>query len=333
MDATAADPEASITVNGTPMDLGGMALNLRRGENVITVEITSGGKKATYVLTVQNNYPSSGGSSEPTYSPTLEVSEGGTVKVSPRTPEAGETVTITPVPEAGYDIGSVIVIDRDGREIQVTEHRDSTYTFEQPEGRVTIQVTFVPTGESGLPFADVTPGAWYYDAVAYVYAKGMMNGTSASRFSPDASTTRGMIVTMLYRLEGEPAVSTASGFADVAEDMYYAGPIAWASANGIVTGYDESAFGPNDPITREQMAAILYRYAQYKGYDTAAGGMAIREYADYEEISQYAITAMAWANGEGLVTGTSAATLSPKGSATRAQVATIFQRFMENVAD
>ena len=253
------------------------------------------------------------------------------VKVSPRTPEAGDTVTITPDPDAGYEVDEVIVTDRNGDAVRVTANRNGTYTFEQPRGRVTIEVTFVRT-DSGLPFIDVAANAWYYDAVAYAYENGLMSGTASNLFSPNATTTRGMIVTMLYRLEGEPRVSGTSTFDDVADGVYYTDAVIWANANGIVTGYDETTFGPNDAITREQMAAILYRYAQYKGYDTAQGGMAIREYEDYENISEYALKAMGWAVSQGLVTGTSSTTLTPDGSAIRAQVATIFQRFMENVA-
>ena len=173
----------------------------------------------------------------------------------------------------------------------------------------------------------------YYDSLSAEEAAGLMSGTSATAFSPNAITTRGMIVTMLYRLEGEPDVNFGSSFNDVDAGMYYADAVAWASQNGIVTGYDETSFGPNNAITREQMAAILYRYAQYKGYDTAAGGMAIREYEDYAAISEYAQSAMGWAVSEGLVTGTSDTTLTPDGSAIRAQIATIFMRFMEDVAE
>ena len=280
-----------------------------------------------------DNTPSySGGSSTPSYSNTIEVGDGGDVKVSPRTPEAGDTVTITPDPDAGYEVDEVIVTDRNGDAVRVTANRNGTYTFEQPRGRVTIEVTFVRT-DSGLPFIDVAANAWYYDAVAYAYENGLMSGTASNLFSPNATTTRGMIVTMLYRLEGEPRVSGTSTFDDVADGVYYTDAVIWANANGIVTGYDDTTFGPNDAITREQMAAILYRYAQYKGYDTTQGGMAIREYADYEEISEYALTAMDWAVNAGLVTGTTSSTLTPDGSAVRAQVATIFMRFMEGVAE
>lgn len=157
-----------------------------------------------------------------------------------------------------------------------------------------------------------------------------MAGTSSTTFSPDATTTRGMIVTILYRLEGTPAVSSASGFTDVADGQYYTNAVAWAAANNIVGGYGNGLFGPNDTITREQMAAILYRYAQYKGYDVTAS-TDLSGYSDAAQVSSYALAALQWANAEGLVNGTSDTTLTPGGSATRAQVAVILMRFCENI--
>ena len=199
---------------------------------------------------------------------------------------------------------------------------------------MTIEVTFVRTGGTAgaAPFLDVAEDAWYADAVAYVYDNGLMSGTSTTLFSPNATTTRGMIVTMLYRLEGEPRVNSGSTFDDVDAGMYYADAVAWASQNDIVTGYDEATFGPNNAITREQMAAILYRYAQYKGYRTTADAD-LSGYVDADSVSSYALASLQWANAAGLVTGTSSNTLTPDGSATRAQVATIFMRFMEDVAE
>ena len=284
-----------------------------------------------------DNTPSySGGSSssETSYSNTIDASDGGSVKVSPRTPSRGETVTITPTPDTGYEVDEVIVTDRNGDEVEVTANRNGTYTFKQPRGRVTIEVTFVRTGGTAgaAPFLDVAEDAWYADAVAYVYDNGLMSGTSTTLFSPNATTTRGMIVTMLYRLEGEPRISSGSAFDDVDAGMYYADAVAWASQNDIVTGYDETTFGPNNAITREQMAAILYRYAQYKGYRTTAGAD-LSGYVDADSVSSYALASLQWANAAGLVTGTSSNTLTPDGSATRAQVATIFMRFMEDVAE
>lgn len=182
----------------------------------------------------------------------------------------------------------------------------------------------------GLPFADVASNAWYHDAVAYVYDKGLMTGTSTAAFSPDLTTTRGMIVTILYRMENEPAAYSTSNFSDVAADAYYAKAVAWAAANHIVSGYGDGIFGPDNAVTREQMASIFYRYAQYKGYDVSARAD-LSAFADAAQISDYAQDTLAWANASKLIGGTSAATLDPAGSATRAQVAAILMRFCETI--
>lgn len=180
-------------------------------------------------------------------------------------------------------------------------------------------------------FEDVYVSDWYFDAVQYVYENDMMAGTSDITFSPNQTTTRGMIVTILYRLEGEPTVTGTTAFTDVTADQYYANAVAWAVQNGIVAGSDATTFAPNNAITREQMAAILYRYAQFKGYDVSAKAD-LSTYIDAADVSAYATDAMAWASQTGLITGTSATTLSPAGQATRAQVAAILMRFCENIA-
>lgn len=185
----------------------------------------------------------------------------------------------------------------------------------------------VLAADSGVPFTDVKETDWFYPAVAYVYDNGMMGGTGNNRFSPEAITTRGMIVTILYRLEGAPAGSTGT-FADVEAEAYYADGVAWAAANGVVTGYGNGLFGPEDPITREQMASILYRYAQYKAYDTTGTGD-VTAFADGAAVSSYAVEAMNWAVGVGLLSGVGNNQLDPAGSATRAQVATILMRFCQ----
>ena len=170
--------------------------------------------------------------------------------------------------------------------------------------------------------------AWYAQAVAYVYRQGLMSGTAQDRFSPDLTTNRAMLVTILYRLAGSPAVDGGSAFTDVSGGDWFASGVAWASANGIVTGYGDGRFGPNDPITREQMAAILYRYAGFAGQSTA-GRADLSGYTDAGQVSPYAAEAMGWAVDRGLITGVSAGTLAPGGSATRAQVATILMRFCQ----
>lgn len=181
-----------------------------------------------------------------------------------------------------------------------------------------------------MPFTDVKKTDWFYEAVQYVYENGMMSGTGKTTFSPDTTTTRGMIVTILHRMEGSPTV-VGETFTDAADGQYYSDAVSWASANGIVSGYGNGKFGPDNPITREQMAAILYRYAQYKGYDVSQSAD-LSKYTDAEQVSSYAKTAIAWANAEGLINGVTWTTLVPQGNATRAQVATILMRFCTSVA-
>lgn len=175
------------------------------------------------------------------------------------------------------------------------------------------------------PFTDVETTDWFYDGVQYTYEHGMMNGTGNGMFSPNMATTRGMIVTILHRLEGTPSAHGMS-FSDVASGKWYSEAVSWASSKDIVNGYGNGRFGPEDTITREQMATILYRYANYKGYDVSAS-TSLSRYTDSWQISPYAVESMTWANAAKLVTGTTSTALSPKGSATRAQVSVIWMRF------
>lgn len=186
------------------------------------------------------------------------------------------------------------------------------------------------SNSSAIPFTDVSKSQWFYDAVSYVYSHNLMNGTGGTAFNPNGTTTRGMIVTILYRYEGSPAAGI-SGFSDVAAGQYYAAPVAWASAHGIVNGYPNGTFVPNAPITREQFAAILYRYAQYKGFDVSGRADLYAAFTDAGQVSGYARDAMAWANYAGLINGVTTTTLQPGGSATRAQAAAILMRFCENI--
>lgn len=182
------------------------------------------------------------------------------------------------------------------------------------------------------PFADVNAGDWFYRDVLFSYEKGLISGMDTAVFAPYANTTRAQIAVIFYRMEGSPAVEGENSFTDVVRGSgtaWFYDAVTWAQQNGIMGGYSNSSFAPNDPITREQLAAIFYRYAQYKGYDTTQGGMAIREFDDYESISDYAMGAMAWAVNTGLVKGDSNL-LYPKGTATRAELAALFHRFAEN---
>ena len=332
--AVANDPDAAIKVNGQPLEATGMVLDLSRGENVLTVEVISGSEKLTYTLTVQNDWPSSGGGT--TYPvEASDKTEHGTVTVRPSRAERGDTVTITAKPDEGYQVGKVIVTDKNGDAVKVIDKGNGVYTFTMPNSEVSVEVTFVPESSPWTnPFVDVPEDAWYYDAVQYVNENGLMAGTSANTFAPDLTTTRGMIVTILYRLEGSPNIENeiwGYPFKDVDANAYYATAVYWARMNGIVAGYSDELFGPNDTITREQMATILYRYAQYKGYDTTAKAD-LSNYTDAAQVGSWAAEAIRWANAEGLVNGTSATTLTPKGSATRSQVAVILTRFCQNIA-
>lgn len=210
------------------------------------------------------------------------------------------------------------------------------------EGNATTQTTTVTPGEdvrvsldgeitedpTALPFSDVAADDWFYDPVRYVYLEGLMTGTSTTTFAPNTTTTRAMIVSILHRLEGEPNVGGRYSFEDVPWGSWYSQAVLWAERRGIVSGYSDERFGPNDPITREQMAAILYNYTEYAGGDTSARAD-LSGYSDAAAVSGWAYDALSWANAEGLINGMTASTLAPKGNATRAQVAAILQRYLE----
>ena len=276
---------------------------------------------------------SSGGSSsgKTTYKVTTSAVNNGGVNASPSNAEKGATITITLSPDKGYKLDKLTVTDGSGKSVSTVKKSDTVYTFTMPASAVKVGVSYVKATEtpSGTKFNDVSANDWFASAVDYVTGKGMMNGTADNTFSPKANTTRGMVVTVLYRLENQPSTSAAS-FTDVASGAYYANAVAWANANGIVSGYGSGKFGPNDKVTREQLAAILYRYAQYKKYDVS-GAKSLDGYTDAQSVSSYAVPALQWANAAGIVTGKSGSKLDPKGNATRAEVAAMLMRFCENV--
>lgn len=179
-------------------------------------------------------------------------------------------------------------------------------------------------------FADVAENDWFFENVKYVTENGLMNGTSEDKFVPDDSLTRAMLVTVLYRAEGQPEVNKSVPFADVTADSYYASAVIWAQQNGIVSGVSENEFAPDENITREQIATIIYRYAKLKEYDVSVGeNTNILSYTDFDEIAEYAISAVQYAVGSGLMKGKTEGTLNPKDNATRAEIAAILQRFIE----
>ena len=332
---------AVVTVSGT--DEAGNAVTLTDNGNG-TYSATLPNKTQTYTFiaaydgiqtiapktdftTVKVQQRSSGGGepAKPSFPVKISNSGDGVAKVDKSYASAGAKVTITVTPGRNATVQHITVTDEDGERLKLTENRDGTYSFTMPSGTANVYVRF---SGSGLPFADVPSGSWYYDDIAYVYDAGLMTGLTATAFGPNLSTTRGMIVTILWRMENEPAAKHGCPFADVRRGSYYEQAIAWASENGIVTGFDSSTFAPDRAITREQLAAILFRFAAYRGMDAVTLRENLSSFQDQAAISAYAVSALNWAVGEGLMQGTGDK-LEPTGNATRAQVAAMLRRFMQ----
>ena len=255
---------------------------------------------------------SGGGSSSPSYSVTIpNKTENGTVTVSPRSAEKGDTVTITAKPDSGYQLDDLTVTDKNGKELKLTDKGNGKYTFTMPASKVTVTPTFVKIAQqpTGKTFSDVAKSDWFADAVAYVTDKGLMNGIGSDTFSPNASTTRGMLMTVLARYAGE---DTTGG------SPWYQKGMEWAKANGVSDGTN-----PEVNITREQLVTMLYRYA---GSPKANGSL--DSFSDAASVSSYAVNAMQWAVANGIVNGSNGK-LNPKNNATRAEVAAILMRFCE----
>ena len=321
-----------FTVSGTPtyrdwvitLPAGGI---LQVGTYTVTAYSPSQGRTVSGQITVIGD-----SSSTPTYSVILPGRvEGGTVTAKKSYAEEGETFRFTVTPDEGWELDTLSVTDNRGTELDVKYEGDSVYSFKMPARRVEIQVSFREIPPESLPFTDIADNAWYADAVRYVYKHGLMAGTSATTFAPDVTTSRAMIATILWRMAGSPVVNYAMDFADVPQDQWYSEAIRWATSEGVVTGYGNGLFGTNDPITREQFAAMLYRFAQEQGYDVSIGeNTNILSYTDVADLSEYAISAMQWAVGAGIINGTGdGSTLTPQGQATRAQAAVMLTRFCE----
>ena len=306
------------------VDATGEVTAIGAGTATITVTTEDGNKTATCTVTVTRPYIPP---ANPNYRITLEATQGGTVTADPTAAKAGTTVTLTPSPDAGYQVGTVAVTDRFGQPVVVTEQADGTYTFTMPNGQVTVTVTFA---EAPLPFPDVTEGDWFYDAVRCAYENSLMDGVGDNLFAPNSQTTRAQLVTILYRLAGQPAVSGDLPFPDVESGTWYTDAVAWAAQNGIVNGVSDTEFVPGDDITREQLAAILYRYAACQGYDVSQRAD-LSGFGDASSISGYAQEALSWAHAQGLVLGFEDGSLRPQGTASRAQIAAVLMRFLAAV--
>lgn len=275
-----------------------------------------------------------GGAVAPTtYDVVIPSALANIVKADKTKAAAGDTVTLTAAGE-----GTLTVTDANGKTVALTDLGSGKYTFEMPSAKV--NVGFKTTADQpcdggkdcpSAPFTDIDTAKWYHLSVDYVLTHKMMNGVSSHEFAPNANLTRGMLVQILYNLEGKPK-GTAANFSDVQADAWYAEAVGWAASNKVVTGYADGTFRPNAAVTREQAAAILYRYAQSKGIDVSVGeNTNILSYVDVQQASEYAIPALQWAVGAGVLNGKNGSRLAPTGTATRAEIAAIMQRWCENI--
>lgn len=264
----------------------------------------------------------------------------GKVTLNTNSAKKGDAVTITVVPDKGYQLDKLTVTDKNGKELTLKELEGGKFSFTMPDGKVEVKASFAaeeektetpaPTQPVTDRFKDIKPTSWYKDAVQYVYDRGMMTGMTAEDFGPEASTSRGMLVTILYRLEKEPETGKAD-FGDVPGTAYYASPVAWAAEKELVTGYGDGSFRPDGEITREQLVTILYRYVKLKGYDITKGEKSVA-FQDSTAIKGYAREAVEWAAGVGLINGYQDGSFRPDGSATRAEVAAMLMRLCRDVA-
>ena len=275
-----------------------------------------------------------GGAVAPTtYDIVIPSALANTVKADKTKAAAGDTVTLTVSGE-----GTLTVTDANGKTVALTDLGSGKYTFKMPSAKVS--VGFKTTADQpcdggkdcpSAPFTDVDTAKWYHLSIDYVLTHKMMNGVSSRAFAPNANLTRGMLVQILYNLEGKPK-GTAANFSDVQADAWYAEAVGWAASSKVVTGYADGTFRPNAAVTREQAAAILYRYAQSKGIDVSVGeNTNILSYVDVQQASEYAIPALQWAVGAGVLNGKNGGRLAPTGTATRAEIAAIMQRWCENI--
>lgn len=313
----------TVTINGEEQStrVGSVQVPIPTGSSTITVTM---GEK-TYHLHLTR---SGGGGGETTYPPTILETEHGAVTVDPTHPRQGDTVTITAQADEGYEVGEVTVTRPDGSQVELTENSAGIWGFTQPGESVTIAVTFRCDGGELCPSAhltDVELDAWYHEAVDYVVEHGIMAGVSATAFQPNGSLTRGQVVQILHNLEGKPEETAEAPFTDTA-GHWALEAIAWAAQNNVVAGYDDGTFGPEKLVTREEFAQMMYNYAKFKGYDLTAGGD-LTQFPDAGAISDWAETALSWANGKGLINGHDNGAIDPQGNTTRAQAASIMKNF------
>ena len=310
------DNEAVATV-----DENGKVTAVAEGTAHITAKTVDGEKTAVCAVTVtakSSGGSSSGGSSSPSYSVTTPgKTENGTVTVSPKNAKKGTTVTITVTPDKGYTLETLTVLDKDGKEIQLTKKNDIQYTFTMPAGKVEIKATFVKEAEVS-PFSDVSTTAYYYEAVKWAREKGITGGIGNGLFGPNQPCTRAQIVTFLWRAAGSPEPKNMSSFTDVPADSYYAKAVAWAAENGITGGTGDGQFSPDATCTRAQSVTFLFR----------AIGKLVDSKAEFNDVltDSYYANAVAWAVENGVTNGIGNGLFGPANSCTRAQIVTFLYR-------
>ncbi|MCI7473900.1 MAG: beta-N-acetylglucosaminidase domain-containing protein, partial [Clostridiales bacterium] len=258
----------------------------------------------------------SGGVPSTSYAITVDETDNGTVTSSRTRASKGLTITLTVKSDEGYKLDTITVTDKNGSEVKLTDKGDGKYTFAMPASAVTVKAAFVKDDtpvDTDTPFTDVKADEWFYEAVKYVCDNKLMDGTSSTTFAPLMITNRAMIVTILWRLEGQPKAEATLSFTDVESGVWYTDAVNWAASKGIVKGYSDTVFAPNDTVTREQLATILYRYAESKGYDVSAKGD-LTTFADGANTSSWAAEAMEWAVGSGLLSGKDGGKLDPTGT-------------------
>ena len=296
------------------------------GENNMTVTIPTG-STGNRTYTAHWRYNGGGGSSSsPSYPVSVpDKTDRGSVTVSPKNASAGSTVTITVKPDSGYVLETISVTDKNGKELKLTDKGNGKYTFTMPASKVEIKVTFMEDNSVLNFFYDVPNDAYYYEAVKWAAENGITGGIGSSLFAPNQPCTRAQIVTFLWRTAGSPVVNYLMPFTDVDEGAYYAEAVRWAASTGIVTGLTETTFGANGVCTRAQVVTMLYRFAKAQGMDTSQGGMAIREFDDFDSVPAYALEAMGWAVNTGVFKGDNNRLL-PQNACTRAQIVTLLRR-------
>lgn len=257
----------------------------------------------------------------------VAVSDGahGSVSVSPKSASKGSTVTVTVTPDKGYALETLTVTDKNSSALDLTDQGGGKYTFTMPSAPVTVAATFMDDNTMLNYFVDVPAGAYYYDAVLWAAEGGIVTGTDAVHFSPDASCTRAQLVTFLWRAAGSPVVNYAMNFNDVDSGTYYAEAVRWAASEKVVEGTTAETFAPDAAVTRAQMVTMLYRFAKARGMDTTQGGMAIREFDDFDAVPAYALEAMDWAVNAGVLKGDNNRLL-PQDNCTRAQIVKMLYR-------